>query len=256
MLAECIENQGRFLPAIEEAIRAVCSDKTWVLPAHDVGLKNFKGTEITIDLRSSQVAWNLATARYWLGDKLSVKTRKLIDDELEQRIFMPFASMITEGKPRMYWLTVRGNHNSVNLAGVTGAALANIESREWRAFVRRGRREIRSQLLAGLHARRLLLRRRRLLELRLRTLRHARRDTQAGQRRQGRSDGLRPTSGRSPCSGGGWKSCRASIPSFADCDPDEQPNVQIMAFLSRRYGWGLSRRGVERAGAGRLPLGL
>ena len=35
-------------------------------------------------------AWNLATARYWLGDKLSPEVRKLIDDELERRIFTPF----------------------------------------------------------------------------------------------------------------------------------------------------------------------
>ena len=58
-VAECIENRGRFLPAIEAAIRAVCSDKTWVLPAHDIRLTNFKGTEITIDLRSSEVAMEL-----------------------------------------------------------------------------------------------------------------------------------------------------------------------------------------------------
>src|SRR5476651_17639 len=35
VLAECIENKGRFLPGIEEAIRATCGDKMWMYPAHD-----------------------------------------------------------------------------------------------------------------------------------------------------------------------------------------------------------------------------
>ena len=88
-MAECIENRGRFLPAIEAAIRAICGEKTWVMPAHDYGLTNFNGTAVTLDLRSTAVAWNLATARYWLGEKLCPEIRKLIRDELERRIFTP-----------------------------------------------------------------------------------------------------------------------------------------------------------------------
>jgi hypothetical protein len=34
-LAEAFENQGRFLPALEKTIAALCAEKTWVLPAHD-----------------------------------------------------------------------------------------------------------------------------------------------------------------------------------------------------------------------------
>ncbi|HUT11679.1 MAG TPA: hypothetical protein VMY42_14355, partial [Thermoguttaceae bacterium] len=71
VLAECIENRGRFLPAIEEAIQAVCSEKTWVMPAHDGGLRNFNGTTNEIDLAVAAVSWTLATADYWLGNKLS-----------------------------------------------------------------------------------------------------------------------------------------------------------------------------------------
>ena len=59
VVAECLENEGRFLPAIEKTILAICDDKSWVLPAHDRGLGNFKGTNITIDLFSSGVGWNL-----------------------------------------------------------------------------------------------------------------------------------------------------------------------------------------------------
>lgn len=70
VLAECIENRGRFPPAIEASIRATCAEKTWVSPAHDRSLKNFRGEVNQIDLISSALSWNLATADYWLGDKL------------------------------------------------------------------------------------------------------------------------------------------------------------------------------------------
>ena len=133
-LAECIENQGRFLPALEESIRAVCGEKSWVLPAHDRGLKTFKGIETNIDLGASLFSWNLATVRYWLGDKLGPDARKLIDAELERRIFAPFASGIKSGKPHLWWLSYKNNWNAVCLSGVTGAALTTIESRERRAY--------------------------------------------------------------------------------------------------------------------------
>jgi hypothetical protein len=32
-LAECLENKGRFIPAFEEIVRVLCSERTWVMPA-------------------------------------------------------------------------------------------------------------------------------------------------------------------------------------------------------------------------------
>jgi hypothetical protein len=133
-LAECFENRGRFLSGLEEVIASICGDKTWVYPAHDGSLRNFKGEIIEIDLNSSCISWNLATTAYWLGDKLSPNIRKRIADELERRTFTPFTSLITTGKPPMWWLTSKMNWNSVCLAGVTGAALTSIESPQRRAF--------------------------------------------------------------------------------------------------------------------------
>ncbi len=133
VLAECIENHGRFLPAIEETIRAICAEKTWVLPAHDRSLSNFKKTQITIDLVSSATSWQLATADYWLGDKLDGELRQLIRSEINWRTFEPYQSYITTGKPRLWWATGTNNWNAVCLAGVTGAGLALIDSAEQRA---------------------------------------------------------------------------------------------------------------------------
>src|SRR5690606_606258 len=57
VLAECMENTGEFVPAINSLITELCKERTWVLPAHDRKLTNFHGTTITIDLFSSAVAW-------------------------------------------------------------------------------------------------------------------------------------------------------------------------------------------------------
>ncbi len=134
VLAECIENRGRFLPAIEASLGEICSEKTWVMPAHDRGLKNFHGQVNEIDLAVAAISWNLATVDYWLGDKLSPASRKLIRDQLQRRTLTPMESYINTGKPRLWWATGTNNWNAVCLAGVTGTALAMVESPQRRAF--------------------------------------------------------------------------------------------------------------------------
>ncbi|NLE39909.1 MAG: hypothetical protein GX621_17970, partial [Pirellulaceae bacterium] len=94
VLAECLENRGRFLPEIEKMLLATCDEKTWVLPAHDRGLTNFEGTQITIDLRSSAVGWTLATIDYWLAARLSPPVRQRVAEEIERRVFTPFELMV------------------------------------------------------------------------------------------------------------------------------------------------------------------
>ena len=132
--AECLENKGRFLPAIEKAIRAVCSEKTWVMPAHDRDLRNFRGEVNEIDLAVAGFSWEMATAWFWLGDRLSPEVRQLIRAELERRTLAPFEGAVTSGTPALGWLQVTNNWNAVCLAGVTGTALAVVESPQRRAF--------------------------------------------------------------------------------------------------------------------------
>jgi hypothetical protein len=247
VLAECIENRGRFLPAIEEAIRATCADKTWMYPAHDVGQANFKGNIVEIDLFAGEAGWHLATARYWLGDKLSPDVRKLIDDELDRRIFAPFTGMVTEGKPRTWWLVGTNNWNAVCIAEVTGAAMANIESRERRAFFAASAEKYIQFFLSGFTPDgycsegvgywnygfgNFVM----LAEL----LKQA----TGGKIDMMDSDHVRQIA---------MYSRRIEIlpgvfPAFSDSDPSGRPDAQIMAFLSRRYGWGL--KDVEAKGLG------
>jgi len=133
-MAECLENRGRFMPAIEQIVREICSERTWLLPAHDSKLTNFNGTTVDIDLGSSMFAWSLATARYLLADKLSPQVDELIRADLDRRIFKPYRDMVTGARDRNWWMTTTNNWNAVCLAGVTGSALATLQSPRDRAF--------------------------------------------------------------------------------------------------------------------------
>jgi hypothetical protein len=133
-LAECLENKGRFLPAFEEIVRVLCSERTWVMPAHDRDLTNFNRTSTDIDLGSSALAWSLATADYLLADKLSPKIRRIIHNNLDERIFEPYRNMAMGKRSKNWWMTGTNNWNAVCLAGITGAALAVIEPPDQRAF--------------------------------------------------------------------------------------------------------------------------
>ncbi|MDR1385407.1 MAG: heparinase II/III family protein [Planctomycetaceae bacterium] len=137
ILGECFENKERFLPAIEEAIRAVCADPSWVLPAHDSSARIYKGEVTYIDLASSDTSWQLATADYWLQNKLSPETRKLIRDNVERRTFAPYEKSIQgekNGSRDNWWITTTNNWNAVCHAGVVGAAIALIDDPARRAF--------------------------------------------------------------------------------------------------------------------------
>jgi hypothetical protein len=133
-LAECLENKGEFLPALEIALKEICAERTWVYSAHDRNLQNFYGKATNIDLGSSWVAWELGTIDFLLADKLSPATRKMIRDNLQRRIFEPYREMVEGRRKEDHWLRAVNNWNAVCLAGVTGAALAVVDSPKERAW--------------------------------------------------------------------------------------------------------------------------
>jgi hypothetical protein len=123
-LAECLEAKGRFIEPLAETIRAICSERTWMMPAHDRKLESFNGRAMDLDLRATLIGWDLATIHYVLGPRLPAETRRLIETEVQRRILAPFRGIV-EGRQRgAYWLNATHNWNSVCLAGVTCAALA------------------------------------------------------------------------------------------------------------------------------------
>lgn len=249
-LAECLENRGRFLPAIEEAIRAVALEKSWTLPAHDRRLDSFYGRQIDIDLASSTLSWNLATADYWLGDKLSTETRDLIRRELERRTFTPYLGYLTQGKPRMWWPTCTSNWNAVCQSGVTGAALAIIDSPERRAVFAAAADRLIKHFLEGFtpdgycseglgywnygfgH-----------FVLLAETMHQA---------TDGKVDWFDNLQVEQIAQFGRRLEILPGVyPAFADCGVNARPDVQIHAFVSRRFGFGWQddeQRGLLLAG--------
>ncbi|MGB2822734.1 MAG: hypothetical protein WBF17_17250, partial [Phycisphaerae bacterium] len=132
-IAECLQDKGRFLPALRKVVAAVCAERTWLMPAHDRSLSNFNGTSIDIDLGAAHLAWDLASCHYLLEGRLDAETRKLIRDNLRRRIFEPYMAMAAGKREANWWTRTTNNWNAVCLAGVTGSALAVIESPEERA---------------------------------------------------------------------------------------------------------------------------
>jgi len=132
-LAECIENKRRFIPALDEIIRAVCNEKTWVLPAHDRSLDDFYQRIITIDLASSALGWNLAMVEHFLGSRLPTETRALMRLRIRERILIPYRKTIEGKHRRNWWYRCNHNWNAVCVACATGTALIAVESPEERA---------------------------------------------------------------------------------------------------------------------------
>jgi len=245
VLAECIEGRGRFVPAIEETIRGICSEKTWVLPAHDRSLSNFNKTGITVDLASSAMSWQLATADYWLGERLNADVRKLIRSELEWRTFEPYEGYVKTGRPRLWWATGTNNWNAVCLAGVTGSALALIEPPERRARYVAAAEHFVGYFLRGFTAdgycseglgywnygfgNYAVL---------AETLRHA----TGGKLDLWQRPGVREIArfGRR------MEIVPGVYPAFADCSVGTKPDAALMAVLDRRFdfGWGLRDQGA------------
>jgi len=249
VLAECLENKGRFMAAFEELVRVLCSERTWVMPAHDAKLTNFNGTSVDIDLGSSALAWSLATADYLLADRLSPEVRKLIRDNLDRRIFAPYRDMVLGKREQNWWITGTNNWNAVCLAGVTGSALAVLDLPRSRAFFVVAAEKYSKNFLEGF--------------------------TDDGycseglgywnygfgyyimlsemiyQATNGKADLLQdPKAKQAATFGANIEILNGVYPAFADCSIDAKPGTQLMYFVSRRLGLGLrSWEQIEPASA-------
>ncbi|MFW6163122.1 MAG: hypothetical protein ACODAJ_10175, partial [Planctomycetota bacterium] len=257
VFAECIENQGRFLPAFESLVRELCKEPTWVYPAHDRSLANFRGKTIDVDLASSALGWSLATARWLLGDKLSPDIRALIRDEVTRRVLDSYRDTIAGKRRGNWWMRTTNNWNAVCLAGVTGAALALVEERDERAFFVAAAEHYSANFLRGFSAdgycseglgywnygfgHYVLL------------------AEEICQASDGRIDLFERPGVREPALFAARIEIVSGVyPAFADCSVRAKPSSRIMAFLNRRFRLGLDRwEDVDTAGPhGRLASAL
>jgi len=134
VVAECIQNQGNYLPLIEAELQAILNEKTWADSTSIAWNQLAGGPGGAVDLGVAARAWSVATVDYWLGDRLKPETRQAIREQMKRRVFDNYAGSIRSGKPLWWWMTVKMNWNTVCTAGVLGAALTLIDSPKERAL--------------------------------------------------------------------------------------------------------------------------
>jgi hypothetical protein len=137
VVAECCENQGRFLPMLNQILREFADEPSWTLPAHDRNLESFHREKYFVDLEASSFGAELAQAIYLLGDRLDPGVRQQVIAAIEKRIFTPIHNSLLTGEGT-HWLgseksPVQNNWNAVCLAGVVGAAQTLLPDRHERA---------------------------------------------------------------------------------------------------------------------------
>ena len=257
VIAECVENRGRFLSAVHESMRALCGEPTWVHAFHDPKLRNWRGEAIEVDLNSAVVGWGAATADYFLGEVLDGDTRARLRAELDRRVVQPFRGMLDGdliyiNQPRPFtWLEATHNWNATGLANSVGTALATIQSRDERAVCIAGaERYIRNFIVgflpdgscsegvgywSGGFGSFLLL---------AETL---------WQATGGAIDLLEDERVALVAQYGARMEIASGVyPVFADCSPGVVPSSDVMRFVSQRFGLGLTQWEAREPDASRL----
>ncbi|HQL86475.1 MAG: hypothetical protein GX574_07925 [Lentisphaerae bacterium] len=133
--AEGFLNQGEFLPALEAELRALCADRSWVMPAHDSGLENFNRTRYYGDLGATARALLAATVSWWFQDKLPADLQADIKANIMLRVLEPYREVFQTGEiPNgLWWMTGGSNWNAVCTANTVATALTACDSAEERA---------------------------------------------------------------------------------------------------------------------------
>lgn len=116
VIAECVENKGRFLDDIINGIFVLCEESAWQLPAHNSYIRDTPNhilpdkTSPILDLFACETGALLAMIHYLLKDVLLsispfIITR--IEHELNERILMPYLS-------KHFWWMGNGNEPMCN----------------------------------------------------------------------------------------------------------------------------------------------
>lgn len=131
VFAECVEGQGRFVPAINDCLRKVVRG-FWVMP------RNYKPEEKVqdIELGANHYASVVGCTLYIMGDKIEPELRQEALDTLYSRVFNPMISSFQPGSKRNFcgWATSLANWNTSCLSGILSAALATIPDKHTRAI--------------------------------------------------------------------------------------------------------------------------
>lgn len=99
VMAECVENEGRFLEDILDGVYLILEESSWCLPAHNTHVRDAKQQEMPdvlhpiIDLFDAETGALIAFTEYLLRpvfEKKSPQISELINKVLQERIFTPY----------------------------------------------------------------------------------------------------------------------------------------------------------------------
>ena len=134
VIAECIQDQGIYLPNIEAELLAILHEQTWADSVSIAWNQLDGGRDYAVDLGVAARAWTVAQSDYFLGDKLKQETRQAIRDQERHRVFDHYEASVRSGVPLWWWMAAKTNWNAVCNTGVLGAALTLIDSPKERAL--------------------------------------------------------------------------------------------------------------------------
>lgn len=128
VLAEAVEDKGRFTDAIVNHVWAICEESYWGVPAH-LGVQKAKNglpdvNDYTVDLFTAETAAALALTDYLVGDKLdkvSPLIRQRIYTEASQKLFEPIRQ-----SGRYNWLDATKQVNNWNPWIMSNIMMANL----------------------------------------------------------------------------------------------------------------------------------
>lgn len=140
-LAECLENERRFVDPLLDLGWAICEQSTWVLPAHRDGLPD--PTSDTIDLFSAIMGMELGITVKLLEDRLDPRLVRRIKYEADRRLFARYL------EDDFGWRRTKSNWNAVCNGSVMTAALLLEDDQERLARILASGLESLQRFLAG-----------------------------------------------------------------------------------------------------------
>jgi len=129
VLAECLENKGRFLPQIKIYAQAIMAMKSWLHPNHDDRNNSvLEGRRVSIDLGARKFGGILALAESLLGNSISEAMRTEIKKQLQWRITDTYLKSCKISDRNNHWIDGTSNWNSVCTSGAVLVSITNSES--------------------------------------------------------------------------------------------------------------------------------
>lgn len=133
ILAECLENKGRFLPQINIYVQAIMDMKSWLHPNHDDKNNSvLEGKRVSIDLGARKFGGVLALVESLLDQQISEELRGEIKKQLQWRITDNYLKSCKISDKNNHWIDGTSNWNSVCTSGVLLVSITNSESPEER----------------------------------------------------------------------------------------------------------------------------